>query len=55
MISESLLEELKKVFKAEYQLDLTNRDAREIGEGLLKHYEALIKIFKEKSFDENKN
>ncbi len=54
MISEMLLEELKKIFKVEFHLDLTNRETRKIGEELLRSYETLIKIFKDNNFDEIK-
>jgi len=55
MISEQLFEELKNIFKTEYHLDLNDQEIRVIGNQLISSYETLIKLFKEKHFEETNN
>lgn len=44
MLSDKAIQEYKEIFKKEYGQDLTDAEAREQGERLLKFFEILIKI-----------
>lgn len=44
MLSDKAIQEYKNIFKKEYGQDLTDEEAREQGERLLKFFELLIKI-----------
>ena len=44
MLSDKAIQEYKDVFKKEFGQDLTDKEAREQGERLVKFFEILIKI-----------
>lgn len=44
MLSDKAIQEYKEIFKNEYGQDLTDAEAREQGERLLKFFEILLKI-----------
>ena len=44
MLSDKAVQEYKEIFKNEYRQDLTDAEAREQGERLLKFFEILIQI-----------
>jgi hypothetical protein len=44
MLSDKAVQEFKDIFKKEYGKDLTDSEAREQGERLIKYFELLIKI-----------
>lgn len=43
-LSDKTVQEYKKIFKEEYGQDLTNAEAREQGERLVKFFEILIRV-----------
>lgn len=49
MLSDKSVQEFKEIFKKEYGQDLTDTEAREQGERLLKYFEILIKIDRRKN------
>lgn len=51
MISQKLVDELRVIFKEDYDVDMTNEEARESAENLVKYTELLIKIDKNKARD----
>jgi len=44
MLSDKAIQEYKEIFKTEFNQDLTDAEAREQGERLIKFFELLIKI-----------
>ena len=44
MISQRLINELKQIFKEEYNKDLSDKEAREAGENLVNYFDLLATI-----------
>jgi len=54
MVSQQLLQELKKIIKEEYTRDLSVEEISQIGNGLVGYFDLLAKIKHEENENENK-